>query len=92
MIVVIVGRGKQGIFTMKQRIGENSIQHQFDVYYKKVIRNEAKNIRTRNSRIHENEKTLNYIEVLLKFKFKQQKFPFNFLSKRILIFRITRFF
>lgn len=46
---------------MKQRIRKKSIQHQFDAYCKKVIRNEAKNIRKRNSRIYENEKPLDYL-------------------------------
>ncbi|OTO05296.1 RNA polymerase sigma factor [Enterococcus sp. 5B3_DIV0040] len=36
-----------------------SIQHQFDAYCKKVLRNEAKSIRKQNSRIKENEEPLN---------------------------------
>lgn len=44
---------------MKQNSNKISIQHQFDAYCKKVIRNEAKTIRKQSSRIKENEELLN---------------------------------
>lgn len=46
---------------MSQNYNEISIQHQFDAYCKKVLRNEAKSIRKRNARIKENEKPLNAV-------------------------------
>ncbi|MGM0211367.1 hypothetical protein IGK20_001989 [Enterococcus sp. AZ112] len=36
---------------MEKIFDENSIQHQFDAYCKKVLRNEAKNIRKQKARI-----------------------------------------
>ncbi|MGM0282917.1 sigma-70 family RNA polymerase sigma factor [Enterococcus sp. AZ089] len=45
---------------MGKIFNENSIQHQFDAYCKKVLRNEAKNIRKRNSRIKKSEEPLDY--------------------------------
>ena len=44
---------------MQRNYNEISIQHQFDAYCKKVLRNEAKSIRKRNARIKENEEPLN---------------------------------
>ncbi|HFR4293294.1 TPA: RNA polymerase sigma factor [Enterococcus faecium] len=44
---------------MQQNYNEKSIQHQFDAYCKKVLRNEAKSIRKRNTRIKDNEEPLN---------------------------------
>ena len=40
---------------MQQNYNEKSIQHQFDAYCKKVLRNEITSIRKRNTRIKENE-------------------------------------
>ncbi|OTN94526.1 RNA polymerase sigma factor [Enterococcus faecium] len=44
---------------MQRNYNEISIQHQFDAYCKKVLRNEAKSTRKRNARIKENEESLN---------------------------------
>lgn len=44
---------------MQQNYNKISIQHQFDAFCKKVLRNEAKSIRKRNARIKENEEPLN---------------------------------
>lgn len=44
---------------MQQNYNEISIQHQFDAYCKKVLRNEAKSIKKQNARIKENEESLN---------------------------------
>ncbi|OTN91611.1 RNA polymerase sigma factor [Enterococcus faecium] len=44
---------------MQENYNGMSIQHQFDTYCKKVLRNEAKSIRKRNARIKENEEPLN---------------------------------
>lgn len=44
---------------MQQHYNEISIQHQFDAYCKKVLRNETKSIRKRSARIKENEEPLN---------------------------------
>ena len=51
---------------MQQNYNEKSIQHQFDAYCKKVLRNEITSIRKRNTRIKENEE-------LLKIKTSQMK-------------------
>lgn len=45
---------------MEQYINGISIQHRFDAYCKKVLKNEAKNIRKRNSRISKNEESFNH--------------------------------
>ncbi|BDP81079.1 RNA polymerase sigma factor [Enterococcus faecium] len=44
-----------------QKKTEKSIQHQFDAYCKKVLRNEAKSIRKRNIRTKVNEEPLTYL-------------------------------
>ncbi|EHB5080302.1 TPA: RNA polymerase sigma factor [Enterococcus faecalis] len=44
---------------MQRNYNKISVQHQFDAYCKKVLRNEAKSIRKRNTRIKENEEPLN---------------------------------
>ena len=46
---------------MEKIFDENSIQHQFDAYCKKVLRNEAKNIRKQKARIKKNEEPLDYV-------------------------------
>ena len=43
---------------MQQNYNEKSIQHRFDAYCKKVLRNETKSIRKRNISITDNEKPL----------------------------------
>ncbi|BDQ51217.1 hypothetical protein EfsSVR2281_30280 [Enterococcus faecalis] len=43
---------------MQQHYNDISIQHQFDAYCKKVLRNEAKSIRKRNANIKDNEEPL----------------------------------
>ncbi|HII3974559.1 RNA polymerase sigma factor [Enterococcus faecium] len=43
---------------MQQHYNDMSIQHQFDAYCKKVLRNEAKSIRKRNANIKDNEEPL----------------------------------
>ncbi len=55
---------------MQQNYNEKSIQHQFDAYYKKVLRNEITSIRKRNTRIKENEELLNVSN--------EAKYPYSF--------------
>ena len=43
---------------MQQNYNEKSIQHQFDAYCKKVLRNEITSIRKRNTNIKYNEEPL----------------------------------
>ncbi|HFE9850488.1 RNA polymerase sigma factor [Enterococcus sp. DIV1420a] len=43
---------------MQRNYNEKSIQYQFDAYCKKVLRNEAKSIRKRNTKIKDNEEPL----------------------------------
>ena len=54
----ISGKGKKEHIIMQQNYNEKSIQHQFDAYCKKVLRNEAKSIRKRNANIKDNEEPL----------------------------------
>lgn len=54
----ISGKGKKEHIIMQQHYNEMSIQHQFDAYCKKVLRNEAKSIRKRNANIKDNEEPL----------------------------------
>ncbi|MEM5074736.1 sigma-70 family RNA polymerase sigma factor, partial [Enterococcus faecalis] len=55
---------------MQQNYNEKSIQHQFDAYCKKVLRNEITSIRKRNTRIKENEELLNVSN--------EAKYPYSF--------------
>ena len=54
----ISGKGKKEHIIMQQNYNEKSIQHQFDAYCKKVLRNEITSIRKRNTNIKYNEEPL----------------------------------
>ena len=54
----ISGKGKREHIIMQQNYNEKSIQHQFDAYCKKVLRNEITSIRKRNTNIKYNEEPL----------------------------------
>ena len=66
----ISGKGKKEHIIMQQNYNEKSIQHQFDAYCKKVLRNEITSIRKRNTRIKENEELLNVSN--------EAKYPYSF--------------
>ena len=51
-------KGKKEHIIMQQNYNEKSIQHQFDAYCKKVLRNEITSIRKRNTNIKYNEEPL----------------------------------
>ena len=55
---------------MQQNYNEKSIQHQFDAYCKKVLRNEITSIRKRNTNIKYNEELLNVSN--------EAKYPYSF--------------
>ncbi|EGO9441933.1 sigma-70 family RNA polymerase sigma factor, partial [Enterococcus faecalis] len=63
-------KGKKEHIIMQQNYNEKSIQHQFDAYCKKVLRNEITSIRKRNTRIKENEELLNVSN--------EAKYPYSF--------------
>ena len=54
----ISGKGKKEHIIMQQNYNKKSIQHQFDAYCKKVLRNEITSIRKRNTNIKYNEEPL----------------------------------
>ena len=66
----ISGKGKKEHIIMQQNYNEKSIQHQFDAYCKKVLRNEITSNRKRNTRIKENEELLNVSN--------EAKYPYSF--------------
>lgn len=65
---------------MNKKLNENSIQHQFDAYCKKVLRNEVRNIQKRNSKMKKREEPLSNIN--------ESKYPqteFDILTRYILL-------
>lgn len=65
---------------MNQNCNQISIQHKFDTFCKKVLRNEVKNIRKRVSRMRKKEESLNYLN-----KIKYQEIQYEERSSYLLL-------